>query len=32
VFLGLTLIFLALVGLAAAMRRPQMAAAGGGEH
>ncbi len=32
VFLGLTLIFLALVGLAAAMRRPQMAAAGGGGH
>jgi hypothetical protein len=30
VFLELTLVFLALVGLAAFMRRPQMAGAGGG--
>jgi DHA2 family multidrug resistance protein len=30
VFLALTLVFLALVGFAAAMRRPQMAEAGGG--
>jgi DHA2 family multidrug resistance protein len=32
VFLALTLVFLALVGLAAFMRRPQMAAVGGGGH
>ena len=32
VFLALTVIFLALVALAPIMRRPQMAAAGGGGH
>jgi DHA2 family multidrug resistance protein len=32
VFLGLTVIFLALVALAAFMRRPQMAGAAGGGH
>jgi DHA2 family multidrug resistance protein len=32
VFLALTLVFLAFVGLSAFMRRPQMAAVGGGGH